>query len=277
MNWIRGKTAFVTGGSSGIGLAISRQLLEQGASVVLIARNVERLEQACSLLEAGAKPDGSVVGVCALDVADAEAATATVPIAVERYGEPDILVNCAGVAHPDYFERLDVAVRDMTMGVNFEGVWNVTHALLPLLRRRRGCIVNVASLSGLLGSIGYSAYAASKFAVVGFSEALRNELAPDGVAVFLLCPPDTDTPQLEQENRTKPREAAALSGNAGVLTAETVARACIRGMTRRRFLIIPGRRAQLLYLAKRSAPTLLYRAMDATVRKSRRMAERLPR
>lgn len=276
MNWMHGKRAFVTGGSSGIGLAISRLLLHQGASVLLIARDVERLERARARLEAEARPDGSAVDVCALDVADAAAVSATLPVAVVRQGEPDILVNCAGVARPDYFERLDLAVRDMTMGVNFEGVWNVTHALLPALRRRGGAIVNVASLSGLMGSFGYSAYAASKFAVVGFSEALRNELAPDGVRVFLLCPPDTDTPQLEQENRTKPREAVALSSNAGVLSAETVAHACIRGMSGGRFLIIPGWRARLLYLIKRTVPTLFYRAMDATVKKSRRTAERVP-
>lgn len=291
MNWIHGKTAFITGGSSGIGFAISRLLLQRGAVVVLIARNAKQLQTAQDLLNQQERTgrDGTEspvpgrrdsrerrVEIVALDVADAASVAVALPAAVERYGEPDILVNCAGVAHPGYFEQIDIELRDVTMGVNFEGVWNVTYALLPFLKRRRGTIVNVASLAGLIGSIGYTAYAASKFAVVGFTEALRNELRPDGVSVSLLCPPDTDTPQLEQENRSKPKEAAALSPNAGVLSADTVAHACVSGMEKGRFLIIPGRRAQLLYLVKRTMPTLFCRVMDMTVKRSRRIAAQCP-
>lgn len=278
MKQIAGSIAYITGGSSGIGLAIARELRRLGASLVLIARDRQRLDNARNellLTGAAAARDGAVaaVEILSLDVSDEARVATELAAAVQRHGGPDILVNCAGIVEPGYFSRLESAQRNRQMQVNFYAAWDIIHALLPELRRRGGRIVNVASLAGLVGYFGYTAYAASKFALVGFSEALRSELAPDGVSVSVLCPPDTDTPQLRYENGVKPPEAAAIARGAGLMQPQAVARACVRGMLRRRFLIVPGAQARLSYAIKRLIPGLLYRLMDGMVLQSRRRVE----
>jgi short-subunit dehydrogenase len=130
-------------------------------------------------------------------------------------------------------------------------------------------IVNISSFSGLLGTFGYSSYAASKYAVIGLSEALRNELSPRNIRVSVLCPPDTDTPQLAEENRHKPPETKALSGKAGLLSPEFVAASLFRGLKKGKFIIIPGLQSRLIYLLKRLFPSVVYAMIDSTIRKVR--------
>ena len=185
---------------------------------------------------------------------------------ITELGAPDLLINCAGRAVPDYFERIGAAQLDETLRINLAGTWHATQVVAPHMRARRsGHIVNVSSLAGLIGVFGYTDYCASKFALIGFSEALRAELRRDGVAVSVLCPPDTDTPALAAENRTKPPETHAVSAGASLLSADAVADALLAGIARRRFLIIPGREARLAYLAKRLLPGLVTWVMDRQV------------
>src|SRR6185503_5941588 len=106
-----------------------------------------------------------------------------------------------------------------TMAVNLAGCWHMIQALLPHMKARGGYIVNTASLAGLIGVSGYSDYCASKFALVGYSEALRAELKLVGIEVSVLCPPDTDTPGFATENRTKPEETKAISASARLMSA----------------------------------------------------------
>jgi short-subunit dehydrogenase len=129
----------------------------------------------------------------------------------------------------------------------------------------RGYIVNVASLAGLIGTFGYTDYCASKFGVIGFSEALRSELKPHGIAVSVLCPPDTDTPGFATENRTKPEETRAVSGHTRVMHPDAVAGALLRGMQRRDFLIVPGIESKCAALLKRLAPSAVQWVMDRTI------------
>ncbi len=265
-----GTIAYVVGGSMGIGLAAAKALAARGADVLVLARRAAPLAQACrEILERRARPSQRVESRV-LDVCDADAVAAVMAEAVARFGPPDLLVNCAGRARPDYFERIPSRQLEDTLRVNVGGLWNTTQALLPHLRARRGCIVNTASVAGIIGILGYTDYAASKFAVIGFSEALRSELAGSGVRVSVLCPPDTDTPGLAEEDRTKPAETAALAAAARRLTAEEVAAELLAGLDRGRFLIVPGRAARLLVLAKRLFPDLVARAIDRTVMAARR-------
>jgi short-subunit dehydrogenase len=124
----------------------------------------------------------------------------------------------------------------------------------------------------LIGVFGYTDYCASKFALVGFSEALRAELRRDRIAVSVLCPPDTDTPALAEENRTKPPETHAASAGASLLSADAVADALLAGIARRRFLIIPGREARFAYLMKRFFPGVVTWVMDRQIEKARSAA-----
>jgi short-subunit dehydrogenase len=136
------------------------------------------------------------------------------------------------------------------------------------MRGGGGTIVNTASLAGLIGTFGYTDYAASKFALVGFSEALRCELRPQGVRVAVLCPPDTDTPGFAEEEPGKPPETRAVSAAASLLQPDDVARALLKGLERGRFLIVPGRSARLLAFGARHWPALARFVMDRDVRRA---------
>jgi short-subunit dehydrogenase len=209
-----------------------------------------------------------------LDVTDAEATTRVLGEAVESFGAPDLLVNSAGFARPGAFDELTAENLVTSFQINLLGPWNATQALLDPLRQGGGTILNVSSVAGLIGVYGLSDYCATKFGVVGFSEALRQELAPYKVRVQVLCPPDTDTPGLEQENTTKPAETKAVSGSARLFTAEEVAAAAIRGLSRKRFLIIPERMSRFALAVKSVAPGIFFRAMDGIVRGAQRRAAR---
>ena len=170
-----------------------------------------------------------------------------------------MLFNCAGRAQPGYFEEIPTGQLEEIMRVNLFGTWSTVRELLPHMKGRGGTIVNTSSLAGLVGVFGYTDYCAAKFAVIGFSEALRSELAHHGIRVFVLCPPDTETPGLEEESRTKPPETRAVAAGARCLSAEEVAATLLRGMERRGLLIIPGREARWIALAKRLFPRLVER------------------
>lgn len=261
--------AFIPGGSTGIGLAIAKRLAARGADVAIFARRAEPLVAAAEDIARARRRDSQRVVWRQLDVADAQQVHAVLGTAVAELGAPHLLINCAGRALPNYFERVSAAQLEESMRINFFGSWHAISALLPHLRRARGYIVNVSSLAGLIGIFGYTDYAASKFAVVGFSEALRSELAPHGITVSVLCPPDTQTPGFARENAAKPVETHVLSAGAGILSADDVADALLAGMAKRRFLIIPGRAARLGYLTKRLCPGFANWLMDRQVQRAR--------
>lgn len=261
------KVAYVPGGSSGIGLATARRLAGAGAHVILFARDEARLRAACREVEAARRSDGQRVASATLDVSRHEDVERVMDEAVRTFGVPDLLVNCVGRAYPGHFEEIGHAQMDETLRVNFHGVWNTVHALLPHMKARGGHIVNVSSMAGFLGVFGYTDYAASKFAVVGFSEALRSEVQRYGIRVSVLCPPDTDTPGFQVENRTKPEETKAISASAKMLQPDDVARALLRGIQKDRFMILANAEGRFTYLAKRLFPGLVDRLMDREIRK----------
>jgi len=120
----------------------------------------------------------------------------------------------------------------------------------------------VSSLAGLISIYGYTAYGASKFALTGFAEALRQEVRRDGIGVSVLYPPDVDTPQLAEENLTKPAETRAVAGNTRILAPEAVAESLLAGIARGRFRIIPGAEGRVADLAARLAPGLVRWIVD---------------
>lgn len=261
--------ALITGGSSGIGLAIAVKMVEYGLDVVLVARDPQKLAAAEELLRnasEAAKKDVRIKSV-AVDVSNRKMVeNSLLPACVNGNG-PDLVINCAGMAYPNYFEQIDSDIFDKTVQINLTGTWNILKMVVPMMRAG-GHIVNVASVAGLVGTFGYTAYSASKFGIIGLSEALRNELSLRGIGVSVLCPPDTDTPQLEQENLTKPPETRAISGNSGKLTPEQVALAMISGVRRKKFYILPGIQSKLVFIVKRLSPGLIYRIIDRDAKRS---------
>ncbi len=179
-----------------------------------------------------------------------------------RRGIPDVLVNNVGYADPRYVE--DYTAQDFrdSLETNVMGQVTPTLALLPhLTRAGRGHIVNVSSMLGYFAIMGYAAYAPSKYAVVGFSEALRHELRPKGITVGVLYPPDTRTPGYERENLHKPAECLAMSQGSTTLEAAEVGRALVDGIERRALHIMPGD-AALVWRLQRYAPAALRHILD---------------
>jgi 3-dehydrosphinganine reductase len=257
------KVALVTGGSSGIGLAISKILASAGAHVWLVARNPERLQAAMREVEATRTSPEQVCGIAPADVTIAEQAAAAVEMVTRASGVPDLVVNSAGDTFPGYVEEISLETFRGLMDVNYFGTVNIIKSVLPgMLVRSSGHIINISSLAGFFGVFGYSAYTATKFAVRGFSDVLRMELKPRGIRVSVVFPPDTDTPQLAYEAPLKPPETKILSGNAKVLSANEVARITLRDAARGRYVIIPGLDGKLLYRLSGLLGNLTYPIMD---------------
>lgn len=264
--WFSGRSVLITGGSSGIGLSCAHKLAACGAGLTLVARRADVLAQAREALLARAP--GATVHALALDVADAAAVG-------ERLGRHlaqhpvDTLFNNAGCVMPGRFLELQAHHLREMMEVNYFGTVNVCRAVLPhLVARGGGAVLNTASMAGAVGIYGYTGYAASKFALVGFSEALRAEMWPHKVQVSVCLPPDTDTPQLAFENPFKPAETRAIAGTAKTLSADTVADAMLDGVAAGRFSIVPGLEAGLLLAASRLLPGLIRWACDRAQRKA---------
>ena len=265
MNNFSGKTAFISGGSSGIGLAIAESLAAEGVRIVIFARNKEKLKKAAEQISAKAD---AVVSYCSVDVTDNAAVSKEMASVIEENGAPDLLINCAGTARPDYFENITYDNFKQTINTNLEGAWNFLSAAVPSMKKNGGQILITSSVAGFVGTFGYTAYSASKFGLIGLAETLRSELKPYNIDVSVLCPPDTDTPGFEEENKTKPPETIAISGNVKLMRPEDVAKTAIKGFKRKRFLIIPGFMGKITFLLKSLFPGLVFMIMDNDVRKT---------
>jgi 3-dehydrosphinganine reductase len=257
------KIALITGGSSGIGLALARQLVQSGRHVWLAARRAEQLQQAVAALEACRRREDQVIGYSACDVTVMGQVEGAVAEATARLGAPDLVINSAGFAHPGYFHELDLDIFHQTMSVNYFGTLNVIRAVLPGMRARHsGQIINIASESGFIGLFGYTAYSASKYAVAGFSDALRPELKDMGIRLSVVYPPDVDTPQLAYETPLQPPELRALAPLRSVMSADRLAKIILAEAGRGKYMILPGFDAKLMYFLVRLLGRGFYPALD---------------
>jgi len=271
MKWYAGKRVFITGGSSGIGLAAARALVGYGADVAIGARGLERLEQARLELEACRQRSEQVISAVAIDVADRASVTAAAAAVLDTLGGLDVLINNAGIAHPASVRETPETITRSMMEVNYYGVVNVTEAFLEhFFRQRHGHIANVSSMLGFMGIYGYTAYAASKHAVVGYSDCLRQELLDYGISLSILYPPDTDTPQLVEENKIKPPETKAIAGNAGMLSADYVANCLLKGIKRKKYHLLPGFMAKFTHVMFRFTPGIVRWVIDGELKKYRK-------
>jgi 3-dehydrosphinganine reductase len=263
-----GRHVLTTGGSSGIGLAIAKELVRIGCHVHIAARRRDALDRAISALEAVRVNASQEFSAHACDVSSPAEVTALFSLLRARGQPPSVVINSAGISLAGYFQQTSVEDFERVMRVNYFGTLYVLKEAIPdMVAAREGCILNVSSVAGLLGVFGYSAYCASKFAVCGLTQTLRSELKPHGIQVSLLCPPDTDTPMWRAE-ADNPPETRALSQTGGLLTADQVARAAIRGLRGGKASIVPGAGGKLVAAAQRFAPGLLERVMDRIIRRA---------
>jgi NAD(P)-dependent dehydrogenase (short-subunit alcohol dehydrogenase family) len=266
---LQGRTAIVTGAASGIGRAIALSLARRGCHLALADVNEAGLAQTARF----ARAPGLVVSEHRLDVADREAVVAFPARVAAEHASVDLLVNNAGVALGGNFEQVSDDDFEWLFGINFWGVVRMTRAFLPALRASDDArIVNLSSVFGLIAPPGQAAYAASKFAVRGFSESLRHELQGSRVGVTVVHPGGVAT--AISDNARVPagasseeiaRRRAAFKKHLR-LSPEIAGEAIVRGVERRKHRVLVGVDALALTMIERVAPLsywkLLGRAMS---------------
>ena len=181
-------SALVTGGSSGIGLAIAHMLREEGFDLTLASRTKAKIEAAAAELGAHA---------IAADVGSEEDCVRIVAEHRERFGGMDVLVNSAGIGIAGTVESLKAKHIDLQLGINLRGLLLVTREAIPLLKASRGWIINLASIAGTTATPGLTVYGATKAAVIAVTRSQNEELASDGVRSIAICPGFVDTPMAE--------------------------------------------------------------------------------
>jgi short-subunit dehydrogenase len=254
------KLAFITGGSSGIGLETANLLSSHGCNLVLIARGQAMLDNACKTIETHTDKTSQKVNAITIDVANNDEVEQKIKAAVEKFGTPDILINSAGIGTANYFENISYDQFDKAMKINVYGTRNTISAILPYMKRKgSGHIVNISSMAGLIGMFGYTTYSTTKYALVGFSECLRSELKRFNIIVTLVCPPEVNTPFIEEEAKTLPPEARVVKNFAGLLTPQQAARAIVHGIKKKKFLVVPSITAKSLHFWHRISNGFLTR------------------
>jgi 3-dehydrosphinganine reductase len=179
-----------------------------------------------------------------------------------------VLINNAGVAFVGEIETAKPDEYRRMMDINYFGTVWTTLSFLPHFREQEGGIVAaVSSTLGQMGLYGYSAYAASKYALTGFMDCLRQDLLKYGIQVTVLFPADTDTPQLHAENKIKPAETKALASNASMASPEDVARTFLEGLTQKKYHIAPGFENAFILWANHKMPSLVRWFIDRDLKK----------
>jgi NAD(P)-dependent dehydrogenase (short-subunit alcohol dehydrogenase family) len=273
MPFLRDGVAVVTGAGSGIGRALARQLAMAGSALAIADIDEAGLQQtAASLSEKGVKLTTHVV-----DVSDESAMQSFAQEVAARHGRVTLLINNAGVALLGWFEEISLDDLRWLMGVNFWGVVYGVKYFLPLLKKeQRAHIVNISSVFGIVAPAGQSAYSASKFAVRGFTEALRHEL--DGTSVFVSCvhPGGIRTPIARRARlgaNTPPAsrdEAVTRFDRLTPTMPDAAAARILQGVERRELRILIGRDARQADILQRLRPGTYWRTLARRVQEPTR-------
>ncbi|XP_068663446.1 3-dehydrosphinganine reductase TSC10A-like [Aristolochia californica] len=231
---IKGRHVFITGGSSGIGLALACRAASEGARVSILARNIEKLEEARNSIRLSTGVDVSIHSV---DVRDFEA----VSRAIDEADPIDILICNQGVFLPQELDSQEMKEVSFMIDVNLVGTFHLIKAALPRMKtrpdHRPASIALMSSQAGQVGIYGYAAYSASKFGLRGLAEALQQEVIADDIHVSLIFPPDTKTPGFEEENKRRPELTKILASSSGAVGAEEVAEKALNGIKCGTFIV----------------------------------------
>ncbi len=248
---IAGSRMLITGASQGIGRALAVQAAQQGAKVLAAARHEKYLQE---LAQEVRGQNGTLEYVVA-DVTSPADRHKMVEAAQRHFGGLDILVNNAGIGATGHFADVDFDILRKIMEVNFYGLTETTRAFLPLLKQgNRPAIVNISSIAGKRGIPARSHYSASKFAVQGFSEALRAEMAKDGVDVLVICPGLTQSNF--SQNMLEQKALVKLDHLRG-MTADDVALATLKAIARGKHEICLTFKGKLLVWFARFFPKIV--------------------
>jgi 3-dehydrosphinganine reductase len=266
MDPFRDQHALVTGVSSGIGLATVRRLAARGARISVVA-----LEDPCLAALRADPPPLASLHLEAAGVSRREEAEAAIGRCVAAHGPCDLLITSAGIARPGYFHEIPIEVFERHMEVDYFGTLYCTRAVVPsMMARRRGTFAAISSSAGLISVFGYTAYAASRYAVRGLCDILRIELKPHGIHVACIYPSDVDTPQLAGEEPYKPAETRRIAGTIKPIPPEQVADAILRGIRRRSPVVYADPKTRWFARVAGTTPWFVRLYMNTSTRLARR-------
>ncbi|MCO7126784.1 SDR family oxidoreductase [Sporolactobacillus shoreicorticis] len=220
------KIIVITGASSGVGSELARLFASKGAQVVLLARNVEKLAE----LQRQINIEGGLADYYLFDLTDIDSIHLIVKKIISRFHRIDVLINCAGVGKFELFSEMDSGMIDQMFAVNVQGLIHCTQAVLSsMMQQKHGCVVNIASLAGIITTSKSVVYGATKHAVIGFSNGLRMEVAKKGIRVIVVNPGPIRTPFLKLAD---PSGHYLEKAGRFMLDARTVAEKVIRAIER---------------------------------------------
>lgn len=270
-----GTHVIISGGSKGIGKSLAKRFAELGTHVTIIARNEKDLQQAKEEIEKFRKHSHvqrirtvslDLTSVTFPDNSNSDLNKQQKQLLDKILGEHercDILINCCGSAIPARFDDISQQQFNYMMQVNYFSAVNLTRILLPVMKARSlanqngtrhssSRIVFVSSMCGLMSFFGYSAYSASKFAIVGLAQALHMELKPFDIGVTVSFPPDTNTPGFEEENKIKPSLTSEISKAGNVYSPDEVANSIVKDIRAKKFASVIGIENLLVLMATNS-------------------------
>lgn len=260
------ETAVISGGGSGLGLRLAEECLLAGGRVALLDLTFAEAAMAKLTAAAGGTLEGRV-WCYPVDVRKGDDVAVAATAAATALGKIDLAVNSAGVQYVAEFEKINEETFRRVIDINVMGSRNFAAAVLPHMKAGAQLAL-IASLAGFTCAYGYTPYNASKYAVVGFAGALRLECAPKGITVSCVCPPEVETPMVDEERKMSPKATAKLKEFAGTLQLEPAVREIIAQLLARKTIVIPGARARLTYRLARWVPGLLNRISDGIVRRA---------
>jgi len=264
---LNNRAVFVTGGSLGIGLAIARELASRGANVFIVA--LERDDPLAVSDELSREFPSGRFGAAACDVSDYAAVERAVDQMLAELGSVDGVVCNAGLDVPGYFAEKPPEEFRRLMEVNYLGSVHAAKCVLPHLAPG-SFIAFTSSMAGVTGVFGYSSYCPTKFAQIGLAETLLQELAPRGIQVSVLCPPDTDTPGLRDPSKKPPQETEAITKNTKLMKPEDVARKFVDQLVAGKFHIKVNLESHFIYRFKGLTPNLYRWALNRAINKGPR-------
>jgi len=251
------RCVFITGGSSGIGHSLAKRYAQIGDDVILIANNQSKLDSAVRACRACATGENQLIAGVSIDLSNTGNIQASVAKAMDEYGEPEVLILCAGIAGNSTFLTMSSGEFDRIMAINFSASREMARCILPrMLNKGRGKIAFMSSMSGLMGVYGYSGYCASKYAITGFAQALQQELYGTGVRAIIVCPSEVATPMIAAEAGTVLPQTRALKDLVGTLSPDKAADIIIRGIDQSKDIVLTGVTAKLVVFSSRVFPGL---------------------
>ncbi len=266
----KGKWAIISGGSKGIGKATAKLFVQLGGNVCIIARTLETLKDAAEEIK-NLKADGNqLVEAISCDMSNMEQVKPLFQEHIKKFGIPDYSFNIVGISYPNYTDKLTIKDYKFHMDTNFFGQLNSILTLLPYyMERKEGYFINMSSLAGYIGVMGYAAYTPTKFAIVGLSEVLRNEYKQYNIKVSIVYPPDTDTFGLHEEAKTRPEELNIIAEKAGLMQPDDVAEIIIKGILKEKLYIHAGS-SKVYWRIMRLFPKLVHKFTDNDLKKARK-------